>query len=321
MHTIMRLMFAVELAIAGVLLSAPAEAATLLHTWVSSTGSNENSCDITAPCANFSGAYANTTAGGEITCVNSGNYGSVFTISHSITINCENVVGSVTESGGADIGEISITTGASDTVILKGLDLDGVGAGFLNSLISFSGAGVLHVEKVKLNHMNATNGIFFGPNGSATLDVSDSTITDNGSSGTNAGVYIQPQSGVQANVTINRTVINNNYFGIVGDGTSGGTIKGTISNSVVSGNTEDGIAAISSGSNVWFLVDRTEVSGNAYGLAAGGSGTEILASNSSVFGNTTGLHTSNGGALYSYGNNRVNGNTTNGTFTGTVGLQ
>jgi hypothetical protein len=320
MYTIVRPMFAVGLAIAPVLLSAPAEAATLLHTWVSSTGSNEASCDITAPCADFSGAYTNTTAGGEITCLNSGNYGAIMTISHSITINCESAIGSISISDGS-IGLITISTGASDTVTLRVLDLDGTGQTFLDPLINFTGAGVLHVEKVKLNHMSATYGIFFGPNGSATLDVSDSIITDNGNSGTLAGVYIEPPAGVQANVTITRTLIQRNYFGVFGDGRQGGTIRATIKDSVVSGNTENGITALSSGSSVVLIVDQTEVSGNLAGLFAGGGNAGILASNSTVFNNTVGLDTANGGGLYTYGNNRVNGNTTNGAFTGTAGLQ
>jgi hypothetical protein len=188
-------------------------------------------------------------------------------------------------------------------------------------LINFTGAGVLHVEKVKLNHMSATYGIYFGPTGPATLDVSDSTITDNGNSGTLAGVYIQPQSGAQANVTVTRTQIQGNYFGIFGDGRQGGTIRATIKDSVVSGSTENGITALSSGSSVVLIVDHTEVSGNLAGLFAGGGNAGILASSSTIFNNTVGLDTVNGGALYTYGNNRVNGNTTNGAFTGSAGLQ
>jgi hypothetical protein len=91
----------------------------------------------------------------------------------------------------------------------------------------------------------------------------------------------------------------------------------TLSNSVVSGNTEDGIAAISS----WVFVDQSRVSRNAYGLAAHGSGAEVLVRNTSVFSNTTGLTTSASGTIYSYGTNSVNGNTTNGAFTGTVALK
>jgi hypothetical protein len=110
-----------------------------------------------------------------------------------------------------------------------------------------------------------------------------------------------------------------NYFGVVADGTQGGTIRDTISDSVVSGNTENGITMSSSGSSVVFIVDQTKVSGNFHGLVAGGTGAAMLARNTSVFNNTAGLYAVSGGTLYSYGNNSVNGN--NGSFTGTVGLQ
>src|SRR5207237_6630228 len=70
----------------------PAQA-LLNHTWVATYGSDLSSCDISAPCASFNGTYSATAGGGEITCVNSGNYGAL-TIAHSITINCENAFGS-----------------------------------------------------------------------------------------------------------------------------------------------------------------------------------------------------------------------------------
>jgi len=321
MYRITRLITAIALAAAPPLVSAPASAA-LLHTWVASTGSDTSDCDITAPCADFGTAYSKTYAGGEITCFDSGDYAGV-TISHSITIDCEYAIGSAYPPGGLSSIPFTINTTASDTVTLRGLDFDAFHFNVLDTaLINFTGAGVLHLQKMKINHLpGANSGVSFTPNGSATLDVSESHITDNGSSGTAAGIYIQPASGVQANVTIDRTVINNNYFGIVADGRSGGIIKATISDSVVSGNTENGITALSSGSSVVLITDQTKVSGNLAGLFAGGSNTGILARNTTVFNNTVGLDTANGGTLYTYGNNSVNGNTTNGAFTGTVGLQ
>jgi hypothetical protein len=305
----------------------PAQA-QLGHTWVASSGSDSANCDRPTPCATFNGALGKTEPGGEITCADSGNFfaSSPLSITTSITINCENAIGSNTVTGGASGGSITINTSASDTVTLRGLDFDGLdvitsGCGE-TGLIYFSGAGTLHLYKIKVNHIpGCENGIGFYPSGTASLLVADSYITALGTTSTAAGIYIKPFSGVQATVSIDHNQINGNYFGIVGDGTSGGIVKGTISNSVVSGNAEDGIATIGSGSAVWFLVDQTEVSGNTFGLAAGGSGAEILASSSSVFGNSTGLHTSSGGGLYSYGNNKVNGNTSNGAFTGTIGLQ
>jgi hypothetical protein len=113
-----------------------------------------------------------------------------------------------------------------------------------------------------------------------------------------------------------------NRAGIVGDGRQGGIIKGTISDSVVSGNTENGITAISSGSSVLFVTDQTKVTNNAAaGLFASGGGTGILARNTTVFDNGIGLDAASGAGLISYGNNSVAGNTTNGAFTATVSQQ
>src|SRR4051812_40143579 len=60
-----------------VLVVTPAQA-QLSHTWVSSTGSDGGICDRPSPCQTFSGALGKTNAGGEITCVDSGNFGGVF---------------------------------------------------------------------------------------------------------------------------------------------------------------------------------------------------------------------------------------------------
>ena len=97
---------------------------------------------------------------------------------------------------------------------------------------------------------------------------SNHDITDDGSSGLGAGLYIQPQSGAPATVTIDRSRINNNYFGIIADGTGGSIVRGAISDSVVSGNTNNGITVTSTGANVVSLVDQTKVSANNFGLVA-----------------------------------------------------
>jgi hypothetical protein len=123
-------------------------------------------------------------------------------------------------------------------------------------------------------------------------------------------------SGAQANVTITRTQINNNIFGIIADGTGGGIIRGTVTDSVFSNSADNGIVVSSTGSSVVFLIDQTAVSGNGHGLVAGGSNAGMLVRNTSVFNNSVGC------TLYSYGNNGVNGNNgDDGSFTGTVGLQ
>jgi hypothetical protein len=166
-------------------------------------------------------------------------------------------------------------------------------------------------------------GIQFIPNGAAKLFVSDSHITENGSSGINAGILIQPTSGVTANVTIERTRIENNFFGIIADGTGGGIIRGVVRDSVISGNVNNGITAATSGAGAAVLsVQNTNVSGNNFGLAASGANAGMLVTQSNIVLNNTGLFTSAGGVLLSYKDNKVNGNTTtDGTFTGPVGQQ
>src|ERR1700674_2787306 len=118
MHKITHLTAAIGLAIAPVLLAAPARAVLLQHTWVASTdlgGSDANSCDRTAPCRTFGTALAATAAGGEITCVNSSNFLTAFLlIDKSITINCEGAIASNTFLGGQSFGSIQINTVFTD---------------------------------------------------------------------------------------------------------------------------------------------------------------------------------------------------------------
>ena len=313
MRKITPLTAAIGLAIAPVLFAAPAQAATLPHTWVASNGDNTATCDRTAPCATFAGALAKTDVEGEITCVDSGNYGGL-NIGNSVTINCENAIGSTSISGSP--GVISIHTLATDVVALRGLDIDGLGFPVNGGLINFFGAGVLHVHKVKMNKLRGGgNGITFNPSGTAKLFVSDSTITDNGSSGVSGGIVIKPASGVQADVTVDRTRIENNFFGIIADGTDGGIIHGVVRDSVVAGNANFGIGASTSTANVVLLLENTTITNNNYGLVAVGAGAGLAVRNSSILFNTTGLYAATGGVLGSYKNNSVGGNGTDGAFT------
>jgi hypothetical protein len=297
-------------------------ASFLNHTWVASSGSDSNNCDLPTPCQTFSGAFAQTNAAGEISCANSSDFGQLL-ITHAITIDCQSAIGSQTSVGGSNTSGITVVTNSTDTVVLRGLDVDGLGAVCSGGLINVAGAGVLHLQKMKINHsVGNCSGVAFAAEGAATLDVTDSDITDNGSSGIAAGIYIAPQSGALAKVSVADSRINANFFGIIGDGRYGGIIKGMVSGSVVSGNTENGITVIGSGSSVVFVTEQTKVSGNgAAGLFAGGSNAGMLARNTTVIDNTIGLDAENGGVLFTYGNNSINGNTSNGAFTNAVGMQ
>ncbi len=58
----------------------------MTRTWVSGLGSNANDCSRTAPCLTFAGAFAKTTAGGEIDALDRAGFGAL-TITKAITIN------------------------------------------------------------------------------------------------------------------------------------------------------------------------------------------------------------------------------------------
>src|SRR6195256_882154 len=55
------------------------------RTWVSGVGDDANPCSRTAPCKTFAGAISKTAAGGEISVLDPGGFGSV-TITKAMTI-------------------------------------------------------------------------------------------------------------------------------------------------------------------------------------------------------------------------------------------
>ena len=88
--------------------------ALLNKSYVSNTGSNANSCaDALNACATFAGALAKTAAGGEISVVNTGDYGTMI-ITKSVNI---------TNDGA---GEASILTPAGFTGIIIAAGAGGV---------------------------------------------------------------------------------------------------------------------------------------------------------------------------------------------------
>jgi hypothetical protein len=96
---------------------APAEAQNP-RSWVASYGSG-TSCSRSAPCANFETALGQTNAGGEINCVDQGDFsngGIGLTIRRSITIDCEGVQGRFGSLVSSDFA-IIVGASASDVVV------------------------------------------------------------------------------------------------------------------------------------------------------------------------------------------------------------
>src|ERR1700733_338378 len=110
--------------LAPVLLSAPAHAQLATRTWVSGVGDDMSpSCSRTAPCKTFAGAISLTDTNGEIDCIDPGGFGTL-TITKSITIDCHQTMGSISNAGsnGMTIAYDSFgTTDLRKAVRIRGL--------------------------------------------------------------------------------------------------------------------------------------------------------------------------------------------------------
>jgi hypothetical protein len=211
------------------------------RTWVSGVGDDANPCSRTAPCKTFAGAISKTAAGGEIDVLDPGGFGAV-TITKAITIDGSG--GSIAGVLVAGTNGITVNAGATDTVILRHLDFEGLGTGL--SGILFEGGGTLIVDNSTITAFT-DSGIKLTNTAQCLLEVHNVQITGAGTGtnivGGNATVFLRKVSisnattGILSTTSkvslaqsdlINNTVatsgsyfnsFNDNYF--VGNGSDG----------------------------------------------------------------------------------------------------
>jgi hypothetical protein len=225
-----------------VMAGAPAHAQAT-RTWVSGVGDDANPCSRTAPCKTFAGAISKTAPKGEINCLDPGGFGAV-TITKSISIICL-VEAGVLVSG---TNGIIVNTLATDSVLLEGLDIEGLGTG-LNG-VRMIGSGRLVIRKCEIRGFtqNAVDleGVSASP--APRVLIQDSLLTGN-----HGGFNVQGQGGAAMNGEVLNTVIDTNtVFGIQAIGTNNTVI---LAGSVVTGNPSNIIVSaggqvISYGNNV-----------------------------------------------------------------------
>jgi hypothetical protein len=232
---------------AMMLVAAPANAQAT-RTWVSGVGDDANPCSRTAPCKTFAGAISKTAPAGEINVLDPGGFGAV-TITKSITISSESFEAGVLVSG---TNGIVVSAGATDTVILKGLDIEGLGTG-LDGIKVLAGLEV-YVLNCRIHHFTG-NGINMQSSTSgAKVIVQNSFIIQNGTLSSN------PLSG---GVNINGT----------------GNV-GQLYDTVVDSNQNFAVQA-SGASNVIALT-RTVLTGSPTGIGLVNGGTSICFGPSNV---------------------------------------
>jgi hypothetical protein len=288
--------------------------------YVSTAGNDSMNCTLTAPCATFGGAINKTLDGGEVACLDPGPFPAVGQITKSVTLDCGETGGTIVV--GSNFG-IQVNT-AGINVTIRNLTINGVFSAAIGVSL-LTGGSSLNIQNCAIRnfHSGAGIGILFQPVGSASkLYVTDTVVQDNGVPSSGGGIIIQPVGSGSAQVVLNRVQVENNFQGILADGTgSTGVILVEVRDSVVAGNLGHGIAAISSAghSPTGVIVDRTSSAFNAAsGILAQGAAVHL--GNSTVTGNATGLNVA-GGQILSYQNNQTSGNFNDGAPTGVLTLR
>jgi hypothetical protein len=282
----------------GLLSATLALAASSQRTFVASTGVDTNAafnCSLVAPCRGFAAAISVTSPKGEVIVLDSAAYGVIPAITKSIAVTAPaGIYAGISVFSGDGI---TINASATDTVVLRGLTINGQGGA---NGIMITNALVVHVENCVIANMtgigiNQAKGL---------LEIKDTIVRNNG----NVGVYVVGPG--QAN--LDRVRLEANNTGLAAE--FGGAV--TMQDSVVTGSPNIGVLAnnpVDTGARV--TISRSLISSNNYGIyvdATGETGpdpAQVSISDSTISESVVGVHVSKGG----YGfltRNRVTGNGT-----------
>ena len=265
------------------------------RTYVSGTGDDANQCSRTAPCKTFAGAISKTATGGEIDVLDPGGFGAV-TITKAITIDGGSTMASILAPA---TNGIVVNAGATDTVVLRNLSIDGSGPTLGLNGISFLAGLNLVVENCAIFNFSQHGIIDFSTTTNGSVYVGN-VVTGNA----NVGM------GIGAAATHKAVVDNFRSFGnLIGLATGIGNSV-TVRNSNLSSNTATGLE--NDGATI--SVDNSVIANNGIGVLNQSSGTMRLSDNDLAF-NTTGIKNASG-SVFTYGTNR-NSSTTTATI-GTV---
>ena len=135
------------------------------------------------------------------------------TITKSVAIVCDETEGGLLAGGTTGI---TVNVAATDNVILRGLDIDGIGTG-VNG-IDIVGTGTVLVRNTKIRRF-AGNGINLDGTANAKVLVQDSIIEFNG-----GGVNVQGQGGAVNTAIIDHTTINTNNANFAAQAATGGAL-------------------------------------------------------------------------------------------------
>jgi Right handed beta helix region len=222
--------------------------------FVASGATDSGACLRASPCKTITYALTQVLAKGEVTILDTSVH-APFTVNKSVTIVAAPGARVVVSSPAASSTAITVTIGAADAVILRGLTVTGLGTGAHG--IRFTGAGTLQIEECAVSRFT-THGIF--QSGSGKMYVKDTEVR------------------------------NSQYYGIrmyVNSGSITGSIDHCRIENITKPST-DSSKGVLIGNNARVSVSNTVSSGNVgFGFMAGGSGRMVI-SDSTAEGNSAG---------------------------------
>lgn len=267
------------------------------RTWVSGVGDDANPCSRTAPCKTWAGAISKTAPCGEIDALDPGGYGAV-TITKSITLDGTGTFASILASLTTGI---IINATATDVITIRGISING----FCNGL---RGMNILQAKTVNIEDCVifrfAGPGILVNESSDMNLNIRNSVIRDN----TGAGLDARTTGG-QVKGTLTNSSFNGNSHGIHAKGNT----RLTADHCTFSNNSSNGVFAEGVGGVGVVNVTNSTVANNVNGVQAATGGSVVRINNCDIFTNTgTGALVGAGGAIDTWGNNRIFSNGTDG---------
>jgi hypothetical protein len=285
------------------------------NVWISSTGSDSNSCTALQPCTDFGTAIlALSDPGvGQISCLNSPapvEGGLLLSGPLSLTIDCAGLLSVASPNDGA-----FQFTGTNQVVKIRHLTISGTDGGY--PAIKVTGSGSLILEDCVFENFSGT-ALDIEPTGPFSLVVTNSRISNSA-----AGVLIQPGSGGSVNATLDHVRITNNSGGGIKTNTTNGLVTVDITDSVISENAGNGINAVGAagGQNMVSIKNTIIAKNGSAGVQANGANSGVLVATTLLDQNSAGATSAiGGGHISTYGNNSIVGSAGSG-FTGTAPLQ
>jgi hypothetical protein len=299
-------------AVAAFLSTAPSYAGSVA--FVSSTGTNNNTCSYTQPCTDFAtgAVVALSPPGGigRIICLSAAYVGDT---ADAVFVQSDNSTLEIDCPAGAFLASL-VFQATNNTGRVRGLTFI---ASMNGGTLSFPGSGTLIMEDCTFVDQTVA-GLDLEPTGPLNVVIRNSRISNNAS-----GILLKPQAGGSITATLDHVTIADNTGGGIKIDTTNGPVTADITDSVVSKNSANGINAVgnASGQGMVSIKNSVIAKNGIVGVQANGANAAVLVQTTLLDQNVAGATSVvNGGHISTYGNNSIVGSAGSG-FTGSAPLQ